>query len=198
MYETLVRLTILGILIFWPLIPLFWIPVHLFTGFFKRLGVLTYPLAFILWGAATWLTLSFKDLLLQALVPVPLAIKGAGWLLFLLGLALHTWTIWLLRARIIGSGELGLEMAEIETRPPFSLCRHPTYLAHVLIFWGGAVATGSLALFVVAAADLLLTLFVIIPIEERELEARFGERYRTYAKRVPKLIPGALKRKKFS
>jgi protein-S-isoprenylcysteine O-methyltransferase Ste14 len=198
MYETLERLTILGILIFWPLIPLFWIPVHLCTGFFKRLGILTYPLAFILWGAVTWLTLSFKDLLLQALVPLPLAMRGVGWLLFLLGLALQAWTIWLLRARIIGSGELGMERAELETRQPFSLCRHPTYLAHMLIFWGGAMATGSLALFVVAAADMLLTLFIIIPMEERELEARFGERYRRYAQRVPRLIPEVFKRKKFS
>ncbi len=189
-------LTVLGILLFWPLIPLFWIPVHLFTRLFRRLGRFTYIAAFALWSACALAVISFRKALLAASIHVWPLLAAAGWVIFALGLLLHVWTIWLLRGRIIGTGELGLEIAKLETRGAFSLCRHPTYLAHMMIFWGAAAATGSAAVTAVAAADLLLTLLLIVPLEEKELRERFGSQYEDYCSKVPPLMPRPFRGKK--
>jgi protein-S-isoprenylcysteine O-methyltransferase Ste14 len=67
--------------------------------------------------------------------------------------------------------------------------RHPVYLAHLceMVAWsigsGLLVCWGLTALAVVTGA-------VMIRMEDRELETRFGEDYRKYRDRVPALFPG--------
>ncbi len=66
--------------------------------------------------------------------------------------------------------------------------RHPYYLGHLCELLGWTIGTGLVVL-------LGLTLFAIITgavmvrEEERELEARFGDEYREYRRRVPAFIP---------
>ena len=66
--------------------------------------------------------------------------------------------------------------------------RHPYYLAHLLHLTGWAVGAGSVAVWVLEAFA-LVTGAVMLPLEERELERRFGDAYREYKKRVPALLP---------
>ena len=66
--------------------------------------------------------------------------------------------------------------------------RHPRYLGGIL----GLLATAMLAnhpgTYWLAAA-FLPAVYVVTWLEERELVVRFGERYRAYQRRVPRLIP---------
>ncbi len=84
---------------------------------------------------------------------------------------------------ISGHGEQRLVMTGIRAR-----VRHPVYLAHLceMVAWSigtGLVVCYGLTLFAVVTGA------VMIRMEDRELEARFGEEYRRYKVRVPAVLP---------
>jgi protein-S-isoprenylcysteine O-methyltransferase Ste14 len=64
--------------------------------------------------------------------------------------------------------------------------RHPLYLGFLIAFWSAPWMTLGHFLF---ASALTVYVLVAIPLEERDLDAQFGERYREYRKRVRALIP---------
>lgn len=66
--------------------------------------------------------------------------------------------------------------------------RHPVYLAHFCEMLAWSVGTGLLVLYALTAFA-LLTGTVMIRVEERELEQRFGDEYRSYRRRVPAFLP---------
>ena len=71
------------------------------------------------------------------------------------------------------------------------MVRHPTYLSHTLMLLGVFLVTGVASTGVVTVLDVLVVNTMIIPLEERELAARFGEEYEEYRKRVPsQFLPG--------
>ena len=71
---------------------------------------------------------------------------------------------------------------------PFAFTRNPLYLALILLFTGIGLALRSPA-FLAALAPLALVLhFGVVLREERYLEAKFGDVYRGYKKRVRRWI----------
>lgn len=66
--------------------------------------------------------------------------------------------------------------------------RHPTYLAHIceMLAWS---LTAGLAVCWVLSAWAIVTGAIMIELEDRELEMRFGEEYRNYRSTVPALVP---------
>jgi protein-S-isoprenylcysteine O-methyltransferase Ste14 len=66
--------------------------------------------------------------------------------------------------------------------------RHPLYLAHLCEMLAWSVGTG-LAVCWVLTAFAAVTAAVMIPLEEAELEKRFGDAYTAYRRRVPALLP---------
>lgn len=71
--------------------------------------------------------------------------------------------------------------------------RHPIYVGWIVIFWATPNMTIAHLLFAVGATGYIL---VAIPLEERDLIATFGDRYRRYREQVPALIPRIFGRKK--
>jgi protein-S-isoprenylcysteine O-methyltransferase Ste14 len=67
--------------------------------------------------------------------------------------------------------------------------RHPIYFAHLCNLAGWALGSGLAVVYVLLGINLLITFPVMIYMEDRELTARFGERYLEYKSRVP-LITG--------
>jgi protein-S-isoprenylcysteine O-methyltransferase Ste14 len=181
----------LATVVFWLAIPLFWIPVHLATGFFRRIGLLTYMMPLLTWLPLAFAVFHFREPVLGVRFDMPLVVTLAGVLLFVFGTLLHLWTGRLLSLRgIVGVPEVTAgEKGRLVTSRAFSVVRHPTYLAHTMIFLGVFFMTGVAAVGCVTLLDFVVVQVVIIPLEERELVRRFGKEYEEYRRRVPKYFP---------
>jgi protein-S-isoprenylcysteine O-methyltransferase Ste14 len=178
-------------LMLWPVIPLFWIPVHFATGIFRRLGRMTYIFAAIVWVPVACLIFLGRDYLLANIVEFPLMISSSGLIFLLAGSLLHIWTGALLSPRsLIGIPEIvAPRESRLIDKGPFAVVRHPTYLAHTMMFAGIFLYTGVTAVGILTLVDFIVVSLFVIPLEERELALRFGEPYQEYMKRVPRLMP---------
>lgn len=116
------------------------------------------------------------------------------WATFWLG-----WALVLLSTFLINHFELfglhqvfarltGRDMPASEFRTPllYRYVRHPLYLGLLLSLWAVPVMSAGHALF---SAGLSAYIFIGISLEERDLVAQFGERYRRYAAEVGMLLP---------
>jgi|APSaa5957512535_1039671.scaffolds.fasta_scaffold03574_7 protein-S-isoprenylcysteine O-methyltransferase Ste14 len=62
----------------------------------------------------------------------------------------------------------------------FKISRNPTYLGMSLILFGTAIFLGSLSPFIFPILFIILTNRFIIPIEESNLQKKFGKKYSSY------------------
>ena len=70
----------------------------------------------------------------------------------------------------------------------YGVVRHPRYLAVAIGTAGFAMVVNYLGVYLVWLGS-VLTLLLVVPLEERELGDRFGAEYEEYRSRVPVLIP---------
>ncbi|MGB2896497.1 MAG: isoprenylcysteine carboxylmethyltransferase family protein [Anaerolineales bacterium] len=105
-------------------------------------------------------------------------------ILLLLGL-LQTDSLHFLGLRQISHPEAS-EQSELVINGLYCHVRHPLYSAGLLFIWLTPVMTTSLL-----ALNLGLTLYIVIGsiFEERRLVDQFGQAYRDYQRRVPRLVP---------
>lgn len=172
-------------LIFGLNIPLFWIPIHLMPDFFKRLGIFTYIMPLITGIFLATIIFLNKNIILKYTVDLPIYLNIMGIIFFLFGTYLHIWTGKLLGlSGLIGIPEISLKESKFIAAGPFSIIRHPTYLAHTLIFFGVFFFTEIIAIGVLTLFDFLIVNLVMIPLEEKELLKRFGNVYSEYKENV--------------
>lgn len=74
------------------------------------------------------------------------------------------------------------------TTGPYRYTRNPMYVGFAVLYAGIALASGLLWALVALPVVLLIVDRVVIPPEERHLEARFGDEYRAYKTRVRRWI----------
>jgi protein-S-isoprenylcysteine O-methyltransferase Ste14 len=92
--------------------------------------------------------------------------------------------------RVIGLHELEPERHEklLVTFGVHRMLRHPMYLGHVCTMLGFALGAGSVACYGLLAFA-LVTGYLMIVFEERELHARFGYAWEQYCARTPAIFP---------
>ena len=85
------------------------------------------------------------------------------------------------------------EKVELKSTPdylltdgPYRYSRNPAYLAVLIVWFGWAVFYGSVLVVAGLVIFWVVLNFVVIPREERGLEARHKETYRQYLQRVPR------------
>ncbi|MET0506868.1 MAG: methanethiol S-methyltransferase [Burkholderiaceae bacterium] len=119
--------------------------------------------------------------------------RGLLWALFGFG-----WILVLLSTCMISHFELfGLKQAMVRrldpdapaaltTRYLYNYVRHPIMLGFLIAFWATPTMTQGHLLFTIMTTGYIL---IGIALEERDLIAAFGDRYRAYRARVPALLP---------
>jgi len=180
-------------------IPLFWFAIHPFAGRWRKLQRSPYLLLLPLWAAIivalAWIAWPWRR--------VELYHPLRGWWMmaiapalccFWLGLRIYRRTFAEFGAHKL-SGEAELRPEEhaqaLVTTGLHAHMRHPIYMGHLSMLAGWTVLSGLLVNFVLFGACALVTFPLMIWLEERELEKRFGDRFEEYKARVPLFpIPG--------
>ncbi|MGA7460147.1 MAG: isoprenylcysteine carboxylmethyltransferase family protein [Candidatus Korobacteraceae bacterium] len=172
-------------------IPLFWLVVHPFIDRWRRRGRRAYALILPIW--AVFITGAF-----MIIWPFRLARYYSTWatwvpaaFLFWTGFSIYSAAFKSFdRAQVSGLAELepGQHRQELVTSGIRARVRHPIYLGHLCEILAWCVGTGLIALFALAGFA-IITGTLMIRIEDRELEARFGKPYRAYRRAVPAVIP---------
>jgi protein-S-isoprenylcysteine O-methyltransferase Ste14 len=152
----------------------------------ERLVLLSIELNLVLLWAMTRLVLG-RDAPLAPESAAPV-LAAAGAALAWAGAGFAVWARVALGRWFTGSFAVHEDHALV-TRGPYAVVRHPMYLALVALLVGLGVAWNSLL--TVGLALLLVVPFVFhTAIEEPMLAAHFGDAWRAYARRVPRLVPG--------
>jgi protein-S-isoprenylcysteine O-methyltransferase Ste14 len=175
-----------------PPLLLYWFLIHPFHRFWRRIGlrrsylIIATPIV-----AAALLLYRARRLLLAADF-------GTHWPLILLGIAclvvsnrLRAGISRSMTRRVIaGVPELSPDRHRVPliTDGLHGRIRHPRYVQFVLAMLGYALIANHLAPYLAVGAW-VAAILAIVPLEERELRARFGGSYDDYRRRVPRFIP---------
>lgn len=187
-FHTILATTAWAFGIVYASIPPLWLVVH---GGIERWRqgsrmriMVVWPALWLAMGAATWPWRS-----------VTLYQPGWSWVaavpFFVVGLSIYYATQKnFSQDQLIGRSELEPEQREqrLVSTGWHARVRHPIYLGHLLMLLGWSIGAGLVVLFALAAFA-VATGAIMIRWEERELERRFGEAYRTYKERVPAIMP---------
>ena len=170
----------------------YWFIVHPFIAFWRRVGV----------KATSWFLGVFLVVSMVALFPfhhallgrdlgtsVPLIVLAVP-LLVAGGIVSRKRKRHLTFQMLAGVPELAPESAGtgLLTEGIYSRIRHPRYVEFTLALLGWTFFANYLGLYIVTAL-LIVAIFVIVALEERELRERFGQAYIDYSARVPRFIP---------
>ncbi|NBB99825.1 MAG: isoprenylcysteine carboxylmethyltransferase family protein [Bacteroidetes bacterium] len=113
---------------------------------------------------------------------------GLGWTLVLISTFMisHWHLFGLKQVRKHMQGE-ELPGPEFQITGFYQYVRHPLNLGFIIAFWATPEMTVGHLVFALATTGYI---FVAMVLEERDLIAQFGKRYRRYRERVPMIVPG--------
>ena len=131
---------------------------------------------------------------LDATLGLPRLFFGApnwilGVLLMLGGMAFAQWSIWNQFLQASGTPLPVMPTQKLLVSGPFKYCRNPMALGTFVFYAGISVLVGSLSSLAGVALFAALLILYIKKVEERELEARFGQEYVDYKARTPFILP---------
>jgi protein-S-isoprenylcysteine O-methyltransferase Ste14 len=172
-------------------IPLFWFVLHPFVDRWRANGRRAYAFILPVWGG--FIAIAF--LLMWPFRSARFYTNWFAWapaaIFFFLGFSIYRAAFRRFdRAKVSGLAELEPDRhrQQLITTGIRSRVRHPIYLAHLCEIAGWCIGTGLIALYALAAFA-VITGAVMIRMEDRELEARFGETFRAYRQHVPGVLP---------
>jgi hypothetical protein len=158
----------------------------LFRLLYNALSVLTIAPALLAVALLPGQTLYSVGLPWSALLIAIQSVGGFGLALSLLLTDLPRFTGLSQMITLLNGKPLPMLPVPFRTNGPYELVRHPLYFFSLLLFWASPVMTVNTLLFNLGATAYFL--IGTYP-EERKLLNLYGERYRAYQQRVPRLLP---------
>jgi protein-S-isoprenylcysteine O-methyltransferase Ste14 len=172
-------------------IPLFWFVVHPFVERWRASGRRAYAFLLPVWGG--FIAIAF--LLMRPFRSAHFYRNWFAWapaaIFFLLGFSIYRAAFQRFdRAKVSGLAELepGRHRQQLITTGIRARVRHPIYLGHLCEVAAWCIGTGLVALYALAAFA-VISGAIMVRMEDRELEARFGDAFRAYRQRVPGVVP---------
>ena len=172
-------------------IPAFWLLIHPRAEYWRSRPQSPYkillPLWIVMWIATAAITAPWRKVLLYenkwTWIPAAL-LFCAGLILYKLSHAHFS------LEQVGGLPEItrGSRNQRLITTGIRARIRHPIYLAHLCEMLAWCIGTG-LAVCLALAAWAIVIGAIMIKMEDRELEKRFGEEFRQYQSTVPALVP---------
>ena len=111
-------------------------------------------------------------------IPIAAGLALLGWVLLTMLRAARNWPP---RVRV------GLQPVALLQCGPYALMRHPIYAGEGCLWIGSIILLGSPVVLIVFACLAVTGYTYILPREELALQRQFGEEYRSYCTRVPRL-----------
>ena len=171
---------------------LFWFAIHPFAAFWRRAGaVAAYAAGFSVMIAAGVVAVVWRRPLMGADLGSNAATAAIGVVLVVISAFVrHRWRRQLTMRILFGLPEIAPSRfpPTLLTEGIYARVRHPRYAEFSLGALGWALLCNYVGIYA-AAALTLASIGLLIPIEEKELAARFGDAYEEYRKRVPAIIP---------
>jgi protein-S-isoprenylcysteine O-methyltransferase Ste14 len=121
-------------------------------------------------------------------VDLPIALRLAGLAIAVTSALFAAWAMWSL-GKSYGIRMDLFEGHRLVTAGTYRITRHPMYLGIVSFHFGATLAMESVALLVITLVYVIPFTAVRIRAEDRVLAAGFGDEFRTFAARVPALVP---------
>lgn len=149
---------------------------------------LTLPLLWTVIGISIFTALVLLGTFPQGNLPHPRTFYVIGLIFFVVGLIIR-WAAIIYLGRFFTVNVSIAEDHQLITTGPYRYVRHPSYTGMLLIFFGFGLC--MLNIFSLAAIILPISIAFLwrMHVEEQALQAAFGERYRDYAARTPRIIP---------
>jgi len=119
------------------------------------------------------------------IIPFPASLMG--WLVIVAGIGLAVYILAALKSKHTSTDASGVP-SEFITHGLYSFSRNPFYLSYVAIATGAAFILGSLAAFAAPVICFAVMHLMIIPLEERNLQKKFGQEYARYKQSVRRWI----------
>jgi len=175
------------LVVFGPGSVLFWRRVGRTWAYVAGFGVFGVSAVALAMAADTLLVVDFGASVVTAVLGVAVLVPAA--------LLRRRWRRHLSWRTLFGAPELSADGhgGTLLTDGIYGHVRHPRYLEIVLGYLGYSLIANHLAAYVVTAF-MIVAIAVLIPLEERELAARFGEPYEAYRRRVPAVLPRPARR----
>lgn len=169
-------------------IPLFWFAIHPFASRWQQMRRSPYRVLLPLWMAI----IAILGLVTWPWHSVQLYSNPFSWIPAIV-FAIVSLIVYTRIRREFGVSNF---IGETELRPSehrqtliragmHARMRHPIYFAHLCMLAGLAIGSGLAVTLILLAISALCTFPLMIWLEERELEKRFGQRYREYKQDVP-------------
>jgi protein-S-isoprenylcysteine O-methyltransferase Ste14 len=110
----------------------------------------------------------------------------AGLIAVAIGLGLYTWCLVAHFINYPTSVRVGFSPPLLVIAGPYRFSRNPMYLSALFAWLGWTIFYGSPAVFVALVLLWSAFAFRVIPLEERQLQAMFGDDYVEYKRSVPR------------
>ena len=113
------------------------------------------------------------------------------WFGVLLGLAVAPLNLWVFRSlgKNVSETVLTKESHALVQAGPYRWVRHPLYTSSFLMFGAVSLLAANWLMAALTLGTVVLFSVVIIPREEAELVAKFGDRYQEYRRQSGRLLP---------